>query len=135
MKIYNKKGFAIGIFWLAFGILGLVMYTWGGKLDIRNLFFCGCCIFLGTTHLTRSLSRNLSDEDQDERAKYVLARSRSSAFFWSKVLSLVMGLLYLLVYEFGKYELFLGMSLGFILLFAIMLILEGVIELYYEMRS
>lgn len=134
MKIYNKKGFWGGLFWLSMGILGIILYFYQG-MNLRNMFLCGSGIFLGVEMIVRSLSRNMSDADQDERAKYVRVKSRSSAFLWSKVLCLSGGILYLGVFQIEREEVYMGMSIGFMLMFVAMIIVQGITEIYYEMRS
>lgn len=133
MKIYNKKGFLGGLFWLTMGILGLILYFYQG-MNLRNMFFCGSGIFLGVEQIARSLSRSLSDADQDERVEYVRAKSRGSAFFWSKVICLAGGLLYLGVFQIEKEELYLGMFVGLMLMFVVMFIVQALTEIYYDMR-
>jgi len=135
MKVYNKKGFLGGLFWLVMGILWLVLFYFQDQgLNLRNIFFCACALLIGAEQIVRSLSRNLSDADQDERAKYVLTKSRSSAFFWSKVLCLLGGLIYLGVFQLLKEELYVGIFVGFMLMLIVMFVVQAITEIYYDMR-
>lgn len=133
MKIYNKKGFFIGCFWLIIGIAELILFLYRGFTWL-DLVFCVASIFLGITYLGRSLSRNMSDADQDERTQLIIQKTKAAAFQWTKILCIFLAIMYLICYTSTKNELHLGLSICFCFLLIGMMIIEAILETYYDRK-
>ena len=133
MKIYNKKGFLSGLFWLLMGGTSLYTMVYRG-MEIPDIVFCTIEFGLAVYYIARSFSRNLSDEDQDERTKLIVQKSRATAYAWVKGICIVLGLLYMLVFSHTKNNLHLGMAVCFAMILIGMLIVEGITEIYYDRK-
>ena len=131
MKIYNKKGFFTGLFWLFFG--GCNLYT----MIYRGMYLFDIVVWAGNFglaiyYLTRSFSRNMSDADQDERTQLVVQKTRAAAYSWTKGLCVGLGLLYVALYSHTKEDLYLVMFGCFAIILVGMVIIQGIIEIYYD---
>ena len=91
MKIYNKKKFADGCFFLALGAALAGAMIWKREIDGKSVVLALIALVIGADALVRSLSRRLSYQDKvealDERNIQVELRARS------RTLSLLRGTL------------------------------------------
>lgn len=131
MKIHNKKGFFSGIFWLVLGSANLYMFVYQG-MNFLDIFLCAGAFGLAIYYIARSLSRNMSDADQDERTQLILQKTRMKAYSWVKGLCIALGILYIAVFSHTRNELHFGMFVCFMMILVGMLIIEGIIEIYYD---
>lgn len=133
MKIYNKKGFFTGLFWLVFGVAFLCTMVYRG-MELLDIVACVGNFSLAIYYIGRSFSRNMSDADQDERTKLIVQKTRATAYSWTKGICIFLGILYIAVFSWKKDTLYLGMFACFAMIVIGMLIIEGIIELYYERK-
>ncbi|MEE0509788.1 MAG: hypothetical protein UDG94_00995 [Peptococcaceae bacterium] len=103
MKIYNKKGFVWGVFWLVLGACGLVMELFIHPSDflpemIKGIIIDGILVLVGLTGFLRALSAQATREDlieaNDERNKLVHLKSAAktnSFMFLFYVLAVILG--------------------------------------------
>ena len=91
MKIYNKKKFADGGFFLVLGAALAGAMIWKREIDGKSVVLALIALVIGADALVRSLSRRLSYQDKvealDERNIQVELRARS------RTLSLLRGTL------------------------------------------
>ena len=91
MKIYNKKKFADGCFFLVLGAALAGAMIWKREIDGKSVVLALIALVIGADALVRSLSRRLSYQDKvealDERNIQVELRARS------RTLSLLRGTL------------------------------------------
>lgn len=91
MKIYNKKKFADGFFFLVLGAALAGAMIWKREIDGKSVVLALIALVIGADALVRSLSRRLSYQDKvealDERNIQVELRARS------RTLSLLRGTL------------------------------------------
>ena len=91
MKIYNKKKFADGCFFLVLGAALAGAMIWKREIDGKSVVLALIALVIGADALVRSLSRRLSYQDKvealDERNIHVELRARS------RTLSLLRGTL------------------------------------------
>lgn len=131
MKVYNKKGFIAGLFWLILGAASLYIFVYRG-MSLFDILLCMAQFGMAARYLVRSFSRNMSDADQDERTQLILQKTRATAFSWVKWLCIGLGLLYVAVYSHTKNELHFAMFVCFALIVIGMVIIEGIMEIYYD---
>ena len=81
MKIYNKKKFADGCFFLVLGAALAGAMIWKREIDGKSVVLALIALVIGADALVRSLSRRLSYQDKvealDERNIQVELRARS----------------------------------------------------------
>lgn len=91
MKIYNKKKFVDGCFFLVLGAALAGAMIWKREIDGKSVVLAFIALVIGADALVRSLSRRLSYQDKvealDERNIQVELRARS------RTLSLLRGTL------------------------------------------
>ena len=91
MKIYNKKKFSDGCFFLVLGAALAGAMIWKREIDGKSVVLALIALVIGADALVRSLSRRLSYQDKvealDERNIQVELRARS------RTLSLLRGTL------------------------------------------
>lgn len=131
MKIYNKKGFFTGLFWLVLGACLLYGSVYRG-MYLFDIVLCAGNFCLAIYYIARSFSRNMSDADQDERTKLIVQKTRATAYSWVKGLCVALGLLYVAVFSHTKNDLHFGMFVCFGMIVVGMVIIEGIIEIYYD---
>ena len=131
MKIYNKKGFFTGLFWLVLGASFLCALV-SREMNILDIVFCAAEFGLAIYYIGRSFSRNMSDADQDERTQLIVQKTRATAYSWAKGICIALGILYIAVFSYTKNTLHLGMSVCFGMIVIGMVIVEGIIEIYYD---
>ena len=74
----------------------------------------------------------MSDADQDERTQLIVQKSRATAYSWVKGLCVVLGMLYIAVFSHTKDTLHFAMFVCFAAILIGMVIIEGIIEIYYD---
>lgn len=103
MKIYNKKGFAWGIFWLVLGVSALVADLWINPDDflpktIKDVIIDFIILIMGLVGFLRAFSAKATREDiieeNDERNKLVKIKTKArvnDVMFWTMIVFLVVG--------------------------------------------
>lgn len=103
MKIYNKKGFAWGIFWLVLGVSALVADLWINPDDflpktIKDVIIDFIILIMGLVGFLRAFSAKATREDiieeNDERNKLVKLKSEAKTgnlMFWVYCIVAVIG--------------------------------------------
>ena len=129
MKIYNKKGFFSGLFWITTAILTLIMTSFKG-MNIRDWLLVVIGLVLGIYYLCRSFSKNASMEDQDEMTQHVLHKSRALAFFWTKVVTIGLFVFYAMLASHTKHEIHITLMIAFAIMLIGQIIIEGITEHY-----
>lgn len=102
MKIYNKKGFAWGIFWTILGAARLVLLVTHPEEQtfqlIKGLAFGIVFLTIGLSGFTRAFSKQATREDiiraNDERNQLVKLKTKArvnDVMFWLVIVLLVVG--------------------------------------------
>ena len=103
MKIYNKKGFAWGIFWLVLGVSALAADLWINPDDflpktIKDVIIDFIILIMGLVGFLRAFSAKATREDiieeNDERNKLVKLKSEAKTgnlMFWVYCIVAVIG--------------------------------------------
>jgi uncharacterized membrane protein len=133
MKIYNKKGFFSGLFWITTAILTLIMTSFKG-MNIRDWLLVVIGLVLGFYYLCRSFSKNASMEDQDEMTQHVLHKSRALAFFWTKVVTIGLFVFYAMLASHTKHEIHITLMIAFAIMLIGQIIIEGITEHYCTVK-
>ncbi|MGN0335040.1 MAG: hypothetical protein ACI4DV_05165 [Lachnospiraceae bacterium] len=134
MKIYNKSGFLIGLFYVILGTSELIMYAYRGFTWL-SAFLYGSLVFFGITKIVRSLSGNMSAEDLDERNEYIRQKTGSTSFTITKILCFAFWIFYMVIYNYTKNEIYIGIFIIFAIMFIAMCIIQLIVELYYDHHS
>ena len=129
MKIYNKKGFFTGLFWITTAILVLIMTSFKG-MNIRDWLFVVIGFVLGFYYLCRSFSKNASMKDQDEMTQHLLHKSRAMAFFWTKVVTIGLFVYFAMLASHTKDTIHITLMIAFAIMLIGQMIIEGITELY-----
>lgn len=104
MKIYNKKGFAWGIFWTILGVARLVLLVTHPEEQtvqlIKGLAFGIVFLTIGLSGFTRAFSKQATREDiiraNDERNKLVKLKTKArvnDVMFWTMIVLIVAGVI------------------------------------------
>ena len=88
IKIYNKKGFWSGVFFLVLAVTSIPImmnnsYDWNSARNIKSIIVTIFCVLIGVGQVYRGMNSKLSKEDEqndDEREKLVLLKTESSAY-------------------------------------------------------
>lgn len=127
MKIYNKRGFVSGLFWLGMGIMNLILSGYKG-MNIRDWLFVVIGLILGIYYISRSLSKNASMEDRDELHEHLRMKAQSMAFFWTKVVCIGLFAFFAMLFSHTKNEIHLVLVIAFAFMLIGMIIVEGISE-------
>ena len=129
MKIYNKRGFFSGLFWLSMGIMNLILSGYKG-MNIRDWLFVVIGLILGIYYISRSLSKNASMEDRDELHEHLRTKAQAMAFFWTKVVCIGLFAFFAMLFSHTKSEVHLILFIAFAFMLLGMIIVEGITEHY-----
>lgn len=129
MKIYNKRGFFSGLFFLGLSITSLILMIYKG-MNLRDWFFVVVGLILGINYITRSFSRNASMEDRDELSEHIRTKSQAMAFFWTKALCVALFAFYAMLFSHTRNEFHLVLFLAFSFMLFGMVIVEAITEHY-----
>ena len=131
MKIYNKKGWVLGMGEILLGIVGVCVYVQTGFQTLLILLFS-----FGVSGIVRSCSKEASREDRitqrDERNQYIALRCRAKTmeimtyFLFAMVAGCMIG------YGITKDTAFLWLLIGAGIPFGVLQIVSIVLGLYYE---
>lgn len=127
MKVYNKRGFFSGLFWVAMSILAIILMTYKG-MNIRDWLLAVIGLVLGIYYISRSLSKNASMADRDEMSEHLRTKSQAMAFFWTKALCIGFFVFYLMLFSHTKQDIHLVLALAFAMMLVGMVIVECITE-------
>lgn len=140
-KIYNRKGFKSGIFFLVISFLStwLLIKQWG-EIDqfksVKDLFLMVITYVIGTISLVRSLNQTYSEEDKreeaDDRNQLIQLKAQSKAFSICFNTCLILCVIFVLLYIKMKLEVLLGGFVALGLLSTFMLLTMIIVSVYYE---
>ena len=135
MKIYNKKKFADGCFFLVLGAALAGAMIWKREIDGKSVVLALIALVIGADALVRSLSRRLSYQDKvealDERNIQVELRARSRTL--SLLAVLILSLIGALANPEGELV-YGGMMVVSGVLYTLSLFIELACSFYYEGR-
>lgn len=138
MKIYNKKNFWIGIYFI---LLAAALFAIGFQkgFSLKDILLIFLCFVIGACGLMRSFSKELSRKDQlldlDERNRLILLKSSSRANCVTQVGSVIcMGVFFGISLATGA-ELMKGAGIGACVCLALSLWGEFFARLYYEKKN
>ena len=129
MKIYNKRGFFSGLFYLGLSIMALVMMVYKG-MNIRDWLFVVIGIVLGIYYISRSFSKNASAEDRDELSEHIRTKAQALAFFWTKVVCIGLFAFFAMLFSHTKSEIHMVLFIAFAFMLMGMIIVEAITEDY-----
>ena len=139
MKIYNKKGFASGIFMAALGLLNLITSIMRKALDINSIILIAALFVLGFGSIMRSMSQRMTKEDKleemDERNRLITLKSKSKSFQLTQMISFILMLVLLVMGKVFDYEGFIAMGVGLAFAFTISMFAEIFTYMYYESKN
>lgn len=140
-KIYNKKGFKSGVFWLLISLVSTVLFLKNlSEMNtlklIKELVLMTITYFIGATSLIRSLNEKYSKEDEieekEEQNKFNILKAESKAFRVSFNACMILNLVFVLLYIMTRIEGVLYAFIGVGLLSTFMLITIIVLSVYYN---
>ena len=139
MKIYNKKGFAWGVFLVALGLLNLITSIMRNDLDINSIILMAALFFLGFGAIMRGMSQRMAKEDKleeaDERNRLIALKSKSKAFRLMQIISLALVIALLVMGKVSDGEKFIAMGAGLAFAFIISIFTEFFTYMYYESKN
>ena len=138
MKIYNKKKFADGCFFLVLGAALAGAMIWKREIDGKSVVLALIALVIGADALVRSLSRRLSYQDKvealDERNIQVELRARSRTLSRGTLMAvLILSLIGALANPEGELV-YGGMMVVSGVLYTLSLFIELACSFYYEGR-
>ena len=97
MKLYNKKGLLLGIFWLAVGLGGLILEIARPSsvkaVFIRDIVLFSLLLLFSLRQIVRAFSARASREDfleeRDERNRYIRLKTGCTMFKVAEALLLI----------------------------------------------
>ena len=128
MKIYNKRGFFSGLFYLSLSVLFLILTVYQG-MNLRDWLLIVIWLVLGIGYITRSLSKNASMADRDELSEHLRMKSQAMAFFWSKVVCIGFMVFFAMLASHTKHTLHIALFIAFGLMLIGMIIVGGITEI------
>lgn len=128
MKIYNKRGFFSGLFYLGTAILFLILMIYKG-MNLRDWFLVVLGVSLGIYYISRSFSKNASMADRDELSEHLRMKTKAIAFSWTKGICIALWVFFALLFSHTKSEVHLTLFIAFGLMLLAMIIVECITEL------
>ena len=143
MKIYNKKGFAWGVFWSVLGVVGLyhdiVRPVDFLPRQIKHVAISVVLLLMGVTFVVRAFSKTATREDRieamDERNRLVKLKYKARSgdiMFWITAAVMVLSLLAYLLTENPGWG-FIFVTSG--VLAGISILVELITAVYYERKE
>ena len=139
MKIYNRRGFAAGLFMITLGVINLAADFWRGDFGLRDGILAAALFFFGGGLILRSFSRAYSREDKlaalDERNRLIQLKSRGAALRATRYGGFLLMLLLLVAGKLTGEELFIAIAVGLAFALSISLLAELIATFYYESKN
>ena len=152
IKIYNKKGFWSGVFFLVLAVTSTTIminnsHDWNSARNIKSIIVTIFCVFIGLGQVLRGLDSKCTKEDEqndDERKKLVDLKTKSSAYTITLYFCIVLSLLLAItigvkksdtLIEFSVFNGLLGIFLGVGIVTGIMFIAAIGANIYHDKRT
>jgi len=118
IKIYNKKGFWSGVFFLVLAVTSIPImmnnsHDWNSARNIKSIIVTIFCVFIGLGQVLRGLDSKCTEEDEqndDERQRLVDLKTKSSAYTASLYFCIVLSLLLAITIGVKKSDTLLGVA-------------------------
>ena len=124
---------------IGLGCLNLICDLVTDRIDVKGIILIAALFLFGSSAILRSLSRQLSREDNldemDERNQLIELKAKSKAFRLTQGTSLVLMLALLVLGKVSDYGGLLAIGAGLAFAFAISLFAEVFAFMYYEERN
>lgn len=139
MKIYNKRGFASGIFTMMLGVVNLILDVVHNKVGVKGSILIVALLCLGFHLVFRSLSYKCSMEDKmeelDERNQLVKLKSKSKSFSLVQIISFILMTMLLVIGKIKNVDVLLGIGVGIGFILGISMFAELFTFIYYEHKN
>ena len=143
MKIYNKKGLILGIFWTVIGggglILELIRPSDSTAVFVRDIVLFSMLLLFSIRQIVRAFSKSATREDmveeRDERNRYIKLKTGSTMFKVAQALLLVWTIGCAIAYGFSQDQIWVsgvvvaGLTLG------LLFIIELIVGIHYENKE
>ena len=140
MKLYNKKGLLLGIFWLAVGLGGLILEIARPSsvkaVFIRDIVLFSLLLLFSIRQIARAFSANAARKDfleeRDERNRYIRLKTGCTMFKVAEALLLIWVIGSAAAFGFTRDEIWTmavivsGLTLG------LLFIIELIVGIHYE---
>ncbi len=138
MKIYNKKTFSVGIYFIVMAV-GLVVLCFINEFKPNDLVLAGLYALIGVPFLLRSLSCEKSRKDKleerEERNRFVALQSSSRSHQITQAGCFVIMVLFFAMSKVSGSAYFIGIGIGAAFCLTVSLFAEMFTKIYYEKRS
>lgn len=139
MKIYSKKKFAFGVFYVVLGAASLILDIVNKMFDIKGIIIIAALLLIGVGETMRSLSQKMTREDKleglDERNKLITLESKSKAFQLTQGISFCLMLTFFVMGKVSGEDLFISIGLGLGFAYTISMFTELFTYFYYEKHN
>lgn len=143
MKIYNRKNFYSGAFFLLLGIALVSVQIWKQSFEAKSIVLAAAMLFIGIGTLLRATSKSCAArdkiEEKDERNLLISYRTKSMSFSLLRAISLVLCWIFAIAaIAHPAKEAQLVFASGMIvtgLLFTISFVVELICSIYYEAHT
>ena len=143
MKLYNKKGLLLGLFWFLVGVSGLILELVkpGNNMavHIRDIVLFSLLILFGVRQVVRAFSRAATREDmleeRDERNRFIKLKTGSIMFKVAEVMLFLWTVASMVGYGFTRDDIWVmgvlvaGLTLG------LLFIIELFVGVHYENKE
>lgn len=143
MKLYNKKGLVLGLFWTILGVSALVLElvrpSGNTAVFIRDIVLFSLLILFGVRQVVRAFSRAATREDmleeRDERNRFIKLKTGSTMFKVAEVLLFLWTVASMVGYGFTRDDIWVmgvlvsGLTLG------LLFIIELFVGVHYENKE
>ncbi len=138
MKIYNKKTFFVGVYFIVMAV-GLVVLCFLKEFKPYDLILAGFCALIGLPFLLRSLSYEKSRKDKleerEERNRFIALQSNSKSHQLTQIGCSVIMVLFFAMSRISGSAYFVGIGIGAAFCLTVSLFAEMFTKIYYEKRS
>lgn len=143
MKIYNKKGLVLGIFWTIIGggglALELIRPSGNTAVFVRDIVLFSLLLLFSIRQIVRAFSKSATREDmveeRDERNRYIKLKTGSTMFKVAQALLFVWTIGCAIAYGFYQDQIWVsgvvvaGLTLG------LLFIIELIVGIHYENKE
>ena len=128
MKIYNKRGFFQGVFYLCFAVLAMILMIYKG-MNLRDWLLVVGGVALGIYHISRSISKNASMADRDELSEHLRLKTKALAFSWVRGICIGLWAFFAMLFSHTKSDIHMALFICFGFMIIVMVTAEAIIEL------
>ena len=142
-KIYNKKGFFSGVFFLILAVIYVILliinpHGINSITNIKSILFAILSVLIGAGQIYRSMDNKCTKEDfhnDDERNRLVVLKTESSAYKITFNISIALTLLLAIAIGVTKNDDFIGILVGVAIMPTIMIISYICANFYHNKRN